>query len=328
MALSNAQYDSLMRTYESARRSSRMDLESRREMVYERIPAYRALDDEVITLSADTATGVIKSGLLKDPSSDKELRALSERLKAIREEKKDLLVSNGFDVDFLAPRHTCPLCEDTGYVDGERCRCFNEKAKELLYQQSNLRKLTEMNNFSRLSEEYYEGEDLKRFRAAVSICRRMIQGFSTPEGFENILFYGTVGSGKSFLSIATANEILKNGHSVLYFSSGELFDRMADATFGYEGRDALSSLRGDLLNCELLVIDDLGAELTNAFVSSQLFTVINERELRRNATMISTNLNPEEIRSRYSDRVFSRLMSYYTICELHSKDVRLMRKAR
>lgn len=326
MALNNAQYDSIMRTYESARRLHRRELDERIAEVYEKIPAYRALDEEVITVSSSAAFEAVEKGI--SLSSGPAREALSARLKAIRGEKQRLLLSGGYDAAYLDLAYTCPECMDTGYVGEKRCRCFEEKSKEILYKQSNLHTLIERNNFSLLSEEYYDGEDLKRFRAAVSICRRMISRFGSDEGFENILFFGTVGSGKSFLSIATADEILKKGHSVLYFSSGELFDRMADAAFGYDRKDELKEIRDDLLESELLVIDDLGAELTNAFVSSQLFTIINERELRRNATIISTNLNPEELRARYSDRVFSRLMSYYTVCELHAKDVRLMRKAR
>jgi DNA replication protein DnaC len=146
------------------------------------------------------------------------------------------------------------------------------------------------------------------------------------QDYHNILFYGTVGTGKSFLSGCVASELLKNGHSVIYFSSTGLFDNLARYTFDTKEKEALSAFYQDLYNCELLIIDDLGTEITNSFVASQLFSCLNERNLRKRATIISTNLSLEELRDRYSDRVFSRITSSYTICKLTGRDIRMIKK--
>ena len=181
-------------------------------------------------------------------------------------------------------------------------------------------------DFSNLSESYYTGEDLERFRHARRTCERFVDEFDRV--FRNLYLYGTVGTGKTMLSVCAARALIEKGKSVLYFSAASLFDRLADCTFGSGTRDALRDFTGDLYNCDLLIIDDLGTEFTNAFVASQLFSCISERELNRHPTIISTNLSLKEMQARYSDRVFSRITSTYEICKLTGKDIRLQRRRR
>lgn len=130
------------------------------------------------------------------------------------------------------------------------------------------------------------------------------------------------------LSVCTAKALIEKGRSVLYFSAASLFDRLADCTFSSGSRDGLRGFLDDLYTCDLLIIDDLGTEFTNAFVASQLFTCISERELNRHSTIISTNLSLRELQARYSDRVFSRITSTYEICKITGKDIRLQRRRR
>ena len=144
--------------------------------------------------------------------------------------------------------------------------------------------------------------------------------------YQNLLFYGTVGTGKSFLSNCIASALIEKGHSVIYFSAGDLFAKISEYAFRKNGRDSDSNPYEDIYNCDLLVLDDLGTELTNSFVVSQLFTCLNERHLRRKSTVISTNLPMEDLRDRYSDRIFSRIVSNYDICKLSGQDVRIYKK--
>ena len=135
-----------------------------------------------------------------------------------------------------------------------------------------------------------------------------------------------MGTGKTMLSVCVAKALLEAGRSVLYFSASSLFDRLADSTFGSSSRDDLREFTSDLYGCDLLIIDDLGTEFTNAFVASQLFTCISERDLNRKPTIISTNLSLRELQARYSDRVFSRITSSYEICKLTGRDIRLQKR--
>ena len=195
---------------------------------------------------------------------------------------------------------------------------------DILYEQSHIRDMIASENFSNLSYEYYQGDDLTHFRKCVDVCRNFVQNFK--QDYHNLFFYGTVGTGKSFLSGCIASELLQTGHSVIYFSASGLFDTLARYAFDSRAKEALSGFYEDLYNCDLLIIDDLGTEMTNTFVASQLFSCLNERHLRKNATIISTNLSLEELRDRYSDRVFSRITSHYDLCKLTGPDIRMCKK--
>lgn len=240
-----------------------------------------------------------------------------------------MLVSAGYPVDYLEPVYTCPDCKDTGYIEGDnglrkKCHCFHQQELDILYEQSHIRDMIASENFSNLSYEYYQGEDLAHFRKCVDVCHNFVQNFK--QDYHNLFFYGTVGTGKSFLSGCIASELLQNGHSVIYFSASGLFDTLARYTFDARAKEALSGFYEDIYNCDLLIIDDLGTEMTNTFVASQLFSCLNERHLRKNSTIISTNLSLEELRDRYSDRVFSRITSHYDLCKLTGPDIRMYKK--
>jgi DNA replication protein DnaC len=313
-----------MRGYERTRDENRHLVETRRSQVYETVPGYRELEEAVSTLSVTAARA-----LLAD--DDTALASLHSQLSDLRKRRLALLKAAGFPGDYLEPVYTCPDCKDTGYVSSAegirtKCHCFRRQELSLLYAQSNIQEMIERENFSSLSYEYYQGEDLKRFRSAVDICQKFIKNFK--QDYHNLFFYGTVGTGKSFLSGCIAKELLQSGCSVIYFSSAVLFDTLAHYSFDIKAKDSLQSFYDDLYNCELLIIDDLGTEVTNSFVTSQLFSCLNERALRRKSTIISTNLSLEEIRDRYSDRIFSRISTGFDLCKLTGTDIRIQKRRR
>ena len=163
-----------------------------------------------------------------------------------------------------------------------------------------------------------------RFETAAKASKKFVEDFKFD--YQNLFFYGTVGTGKSFLSGCIAKELLDSGHSVIYFSAAGLFDLLAKATFETGNKDRLIRLQQDLSQCELLIIDDLGTEMTNSFVASSLFSILNERHLASRATIISTNLSLEELRDRYSDRTFSRISSNFKLYKLSGTDIRMYKK--
>ncbi len=322
MALSNHQYESIMKGYERVTRANRFISEARREEVCDTIPGFRELTASVSTYSAAS----VRSMLEGDENALPRLRA---QLAEIAASKRQLLTQYGFPSDYLEPIYSCPDCKDTGYISAanglkEKCHCFRQQEISILYAQSNIQDVISAENFSTLSYEYYQQEDLQRFEAAVKLCKDFIQNF--PEDYRNLFFYGTVGTGKSFLSGCIAKELLESGHSVIYFSASGLFDLLARHSFDFRSKEALPGLYEDLYNCDLLIIDDLGTEITNNFVNSQLFSCLNERHLRRKSVLISTNLSLAEIRDRYSDRIFSRITSSFTLCKLTGADIRILKK--
>lgn len=319
MPLTNPQYDRIFRQYEEKQRQNRLETERRRGYVYSHIPGYRELEDETASLSV----GQGKKLLLGD---DTALSRLRENLAALKEQKKQLLFDAGLPADYLEPLFSCPDCRDTGYIDREKCHCLRQAEISLLYEQSGIQDMLKRNNFSLLSYEYYAGEALALFRHAVETCHSFIKNFNSD--YRNLFFYGTVGTGKSFLSGCVAKELMDQGYSVIYFGAAGLFDLLSSVSFNVKSRDERQNTYSDLYRCDLLIIDDLGTELTNQFTSSQLFSLLNERHLGKKSTLISTNFSLAELRDRYSDRIFSRITSNFEVCRLAGEDIRMYKMTR
>ena len=179
-------------------------------------------------------------------------------------------------------------------------------------------------NFSTMSFDYFDGDDLTRFQNAVENCRNYVETFN--KDYRNLFFYGTVGTGKSFLSGCVAKELLEKGNSVIYFSATDLFERLSKSTFQYKNKETADVLLQDLYNCDLLIIDDLGTEFTTALSLAEFFSLINERHLRKKSTIISTNLSLDDLQDRYKDRIFSRLFTNYNLIKLTGPDIRILKK--
>ena len=310
--------------YAGIRDRHRRELDQRRMRAYARIPELQELEQQTPSL----AMGLLRKRLLAAPlqqgASESDHLSFRETAAQITRRRTQLLTQNGFPPDYLEMTWDCPDCHDTGYVGSEKCHCLRRRETAVLYDQSNLEMLAADADFSSLSESYYTGEDLEHFRQARRTCERFVDEFDRV--FRNLYLYGTVGTGKTMLSVCAARALIEKGKSVLYFSAASLFDRLADCTFGSSMRDELREFTGDLYGCDLLIIDDLGTEFTNAFVASQLFSCISERDLGRRPTIISTNLSLRDIQNRYSDRVFSRLTSSYELCKLTGRDIRLQKR--
>ncbi len=322
MGLTNQQYESIIKGYEQQQLQNRRLWQERRDKIYQQLPQYESLENSVGTISLDYTRRMLDG-------DDVALHELHEALASISTQKEMILKEAGYPSDYLAPIYHCGDCKDTGYTRDyqellQKCHCFRQQEIALLYEQSNIQEMIQKENFTTLSYEYYNGEDLKRFKVAEEMSRNFVRDFK--HSYDNIFFYGTVGTGKSFLSGCIARELLQIGLSVIYFSSSGLFDTLARYTFDIKLKESLYNFYKDLYNCDLVIIDDLGTEVTNSFVTSQLFSCLNERHLRKKSTIISTNLSLEELRDRYSDRIFSRITSNFNICKLSGQDIRMYKK--
>lgn len=317
MALTKTQYDTIKRSYEEKQTRNMRLLMQRRQQVYAQLPEYRELDTSVGGACVAHARQLLDG----DQAA---LGDLKQELARKTARRRELLTQAGYPADYLEPSYDCPDCQDTGYIGSEKCHCFRQQEITLLYEQSGIQEMIARENFDTLSTAYYEGEDLKRFENAAAISHKFVDNFK--KGYHNLLFYGTVGTGKSFLSGCIARELLSQGMAVIYFSASGLFETLARYSFDSKAKEALYNFCKDIYNSDLVIIDDLGTEVTNSFVTSQLFSLLNERHLRQKATIISTNLNLEEMRDRYSDRIFSRITSNYSLCKLTGPDIRMYKR--
>lgn len=312
-----------MREYSRRQAENRRTLEEHRKEAYQKIPRLSEIDQEVATLSARKARALLGG-------RDSGLEDLRADISLLSQERIALLLTNGYPQDYLELSYTCPLCQDTGYVGSKKCSCFKKAEIELLYTQSNLKEILEKENFDHFSFAFYSDtikneatglSALDTARKAYEISQSFVRDFDTR--FENLFFYGNTGVGKTFLSHCIAHELLESAHCVLYFSAFDLFDLLAQSTFSRKGE--ASDSEDFIFNCDLLIIDDLGTELTNSFVSSQLFLCINERIMRQKSTIISTNLKLENFSEIYSERTFSRIASNYHMVKLIGKDIRIQK---
>jgi len=311
-------YKKIISEYEQIQFRNRHLLDLRKNEVYEAIPEYREISDSISAL----CVGQAKKMLLGDDSA---LSEMKKELHRLTERKAQLLSEHGYPADYLDEIFDCPNCRDTGYLsDNSKCHCMKKRLQYYLYDQSGLSKLVETENFDNLSLEYYDGEDKVNFEKAVQNARKFIDSFGSH--YRNLFFCGTVGTGKSFLSCCIAKELMADGHSVLYFSAGTLFQKLSELTFGTKEKEALGQFKNDITNCDLLIIDDLGTELVNSFVSSELFSILNTRHLNEKSTIISSNLSLKDIRDYYSDRIFSRMVSNYDFFKFTGQDIRKLKK--
>lgn len=326
MALRNDQYETIMRVYSRRQAQSQRALTSRREEIYEKIPRIREIDEEVSSCSASR----IRERLNRPEGSDVILPSLKTQIAELSDERRCLLLSHGYPEDYLTLVPVCPKCQDTGYIDGKKCLCFKKAEVELLYAQSNLQQILQEENFEHFSFDCYSDKirnhttgltAKETAQKAYTFARAFVRDFD--DTFQNLFLYGNTGVGKTFLSHCIAKELLNSAHFVLYFSAFELFEQMAKSIFSRNMQEAQEE--NYLLDCDLLIIDDLGTELTNSFVSSQLFLCINERLMRQKSTVISTNLTLEQFSDTYSERTFSRIASNYQMLKLIGEDLRISR---
>ncbi len=324
MALNNSQYDMIARTYEQKQLHNRNLSEKRYEAICQKLPDLKEIRQTISELSVKQARKLLEG-------DDNALSDLKTQIKVLSDKEKSLLIQNGYPEDYLEPIYECNDCKDTGYIGSKKCHCFQKAIIELLYTQSNLKETLEKENFDHFSFSYYSDNhidaktgtsSLANIKKAHAVAMNFVNRFG--KDFNNLFLYGDTGVGKTFLSNCIAKELMDKSYSVIYLSSFELFDVFAKSKFGRDS--SADEMHEHIFDCDLLIIDDLGTELTNAFTVSQLFLCINERLLRKKSTIISTNLSLDSLVDLYSERTFSRITSNYTILKITGDDIRIKKK--
>lgn len=327
MALKNDQFNQIQRDYDSRRLRNKHDLDNRIKEAYCLIPDLKLLDEEIISLSAQSG----RMALLGDDSGLKNLKEKTAQLKSRQEE---LLVSHGLPADYLQMQYQCSKCKDTGYIGNNKCSCFKQAIADLMYSDSNIKSILAHENFSKFSFQYYSDDyidettelsPLSNMQKVVAGCKSFIRHFNKKH--DNLLLTGNTGVGKTFLANCIAKELLDRGNTVIYLTAFRLFDILEKHKFRKEdeGSYSLSNQFDYILDCDLLIIDDLGTELNNSFTNSQLYLILNERLLRQKSTIISTNLSLPNINTVYGERIFSRIVSNYCIQRIIGEDIRLLK---
>ena len=318
MALSNGQVQEIQRILSERQLEAHRRYLEKREEIFRKLPELEELEEKVRAFSLSVA-GEMQQG------NREGLLRLKEEIGKLHKEKKALLEGAGYKIqDLEEEEHFCPLCQDTGYVDGKKCQCFLKLQGELLYRQSRMGAVLERENFSKFQLERFDNiEKLgqcgnKTLREYSKEIRDYLINYCEeyPKNNRSILFTGSTGTGKTYFLHSIAKALLDRGVSVLYFTATGLFEYFSKRMREEDTEDYIEEV-------DVILIDDLGTEFSNSFTTSRFFALLNQRILDRKTMLISTNLNFKELRETYSDRVVSRFMSDYEIIPLYGKDQRL-----
>lgn len=324
MSVSQSQYNAILRQYDKKRLLLRHIQEEKQNEIYRKVPRIKEIDDTISTLSVSTAKRILFS-------NDSSLADFKEEMANLRKEKETLMLAY-FPKGFLDLPYECSECRDTGYVGNMKCNCLKKQIIDVLYEQSNLKEILSKENFDSFDFSLYPDDIVdsntklsarENITNAVNYAKDFITNFNdiSKNSLPNILLYGETGVGKTYLTNCIAKELMDKSKSVVYLSAIRLMEILADSAFDRE--PYAKEQRINIFEADLLIIDDLGTEMQNNFSASAFFNCINERSLAKKPIIISTNLSLQEIRERYSERVFSRITSTYKLYKIYGNDLRL-----
>ena len=321
---------SLLKEYDRKRIKSELDLEKRKETLYKLIPELEEIEKKINTCAINNAKNILTN------SSEN----LNDKITLLRNRKEKLLEENHISLNYLKPNYECKICNDTGYFtdnnySSQMCNCLKQRILDISYNKSNISNLKK-ENFMTFNENIFSDEvDFAKYKVNISPrknitnikqkCLEFVNNFDNPN-YKNLLFTGNTGLGKTFMSNAIANELLKKGKSVLYQTAPVLLETIIDNKMTKYKNSSQDLFYKNVLEADLLIIDDLGTECLNSMKLSELFTILNTRLLNLNSkvtkTLISTNLSIDNIFKIYEERIGSRIAGYYDIYYFFGEDLR------
>lgn len=316
----------ILNEYERKRDWQEKDKRERINDVYKKIPAIRRIDEEILKTSVNMSRNI-----LNNPDNYLEsVNKARENIESLKMEKAYLLTESNISPDYMDIKHFCDDCMDSGYTTkGDKCHCFKQALVNKAYKMSNLENVLKRENFKAFkidifSDKPFEDESMtpkENMKDIVGIAEGFIGNFDENNG-ENLLFYGTTGLGKTFLCNCIAKALLDKNKIVIYQTAFTILDILERRRFGKE-KDSTNDFRYNLLfDADLLIIDDLGTEISNTFTNAEVFNIVNTRLISGKKTIISTNLTPKEITEIYTDRVFSRILDKFVPLKFYGKDLR------
>lgn len=316
----NGYKSKLLDIYTEIRETEAKQLKDRKKEIQRLYPEILEIDKKIQKLSLKLSLSILKSDF-----DEKALSSFKNSITDLRVQKCEMLVSKGYNPEYLNIHYRCQKCQDTGFIGTNKCSCYREKLIMLYYKNSLLQDTLKDKNFNtfilnlfsphKIGDERYSPrknmENILKY-----IHDDYIPNFSSTN--TNLLFFGNPGSGKSFLSYCIAKELLDLGYLVVYKTSDELISDLRDIRFNNNFR-----LKEILLDCDLLIIDDLGAEQKSEFSITELFNLLNKKLLQGKKMIVSTNLLLPGITQVYSERIYSRLIGDFKLFKFFSDDIRI-----
>ncbi len=323
MSYSRDIFNTVSERYSQKKHKNEMIITQRKSEVHGKIPRLAEIDREL----SQTGLTVARAALSMKPSAiEQHIEGLRLRNLDLRRERDELLSKNGYPTDYLCVNYSCKICNDEGIVDGKYCSCFKDELKNESYKKLSKSSPLNLASFDTFSLDYYpdtpiENSELtarEMMEHVFKFCKEYADDISPSSS--SLLLSGATGLGKTHLSLSIANEAIKKGLGVVYGSWQNLLAKVETEKFSktYYGSEVLDSL----LDCDLLIIDDLGAEFSNSFGVSVLYNIINTRICTGKTTIINTNLDIMEIGEKYTERVLSRIEGSFLKLLFFGNDIR------
>lgn len=299
----------------------------RRENLYRAEPRLQDIEQQLRSTMSKIIAGALQHGTDPLPA----IRVIRDENLDLQRQRAELLLAMGYPMDYLEEKASCDKCNDSGFCGDKVCTCLQKYYNA--QQKKELSQLLDLGNqsFDTFSLDWYPTRVNERIgrsprehmEQVFEVCSNFARHFEKKGG--NLLLTGATGTGKTFLSACIAREVTERGFSVVYDTAAAIF-RVMENEYFHRGEEDNADAVERFLRCDLLIMDDLGTELTTAFVQSALYRIINTRLTAGKSTVISTNLSPDELYERYTAQIFSRIEGEYEILPCLGDDIRLLKR--
>lgn len=305
------------------------DADRRREEVYSKLPKARELEKEISSCGIKAAKAVISGSDVVA-----QMKALRDRNLSLQTQLSELLISNGYSESVFEPRYTCKLCNDRGYYEENGktlvCHCLKQTLISCACDELNRSAPLSLCTFDSFSLDYYSKavdsrlgvSPYSQMKKILLYCKKYASDFG--KSSESILMKGATGLGKTHLSLAIANEAIRNGYGVIYTSAPSLMQELERQYFSKN--DDSNDFSDMLFDCDLLIVDDLGTEFHSQFSVSQLYNILNSRLLAQKPIIVNTNLSMQELEKVYTERFVSRISGSAQKLDFLGSDIRIRKK--
>jgi len=305
------------------------EAEVRKERIFREVPEAEKYERQIASCGITAAKAVLKGGDVKS-----EIEKLKECSLNAQREYSMLLAQYGYTVEDTKPIYMCKKCNDTGFIELDNrtimCSCYKQLLVECACAELNKQSPLSLCTFDDFSLDYYsqdieEGYPRSAYQQMQNIlnyCKNYAETFT--KNSKSLFMKGKTGLGKTHLSLSIANEVIKKGFGVIYVSAPAIVSKLENERFSYDKSNA--NTEQTLINCDLLIIDDLGTEFTTQFTTSAIYNIFNSRLLANRPVIINTNLNSHELEKIYSERFVSRISGQAVQLAFLGEDIRNQKK--
>ena len=327
MGYSKEVYEAVNRLLEQRRRKATREAEERKNRIYRQFPRIGEIQREFSSTAIQAARAV-----LGGQNAAQQLANLKDHNLALQQEQASILRQAGIPLDDWDIHYQCPLCQDEGYIDGVMCSCMKNLLRQEAYRQLNQLSPLSLSTFDSFSLDYYSKTPLRdgypspynRMEDILRYCRAYAADFSLHS--PSLLMQGATGLGKTHLSLAIARIAINKGYGVIYGSTQNIISKLEKERFSYRRDTSGDDSEQHLIQCDLLILDDLGTEFSTGFSNACVYNILNSRLLSSLPTIISTNLTMKELERAYSERLVSRIMGNHVRLEFLGNDIRQQKR--